>query len=199
MGMPLDADLIAEIRSGNRDAFATLVREHQEWVLSLCISLLRSKAEAEDAAQDIFVKAYKHLASFRAESSFSTWLYRIAYRHCLDLLRSRKRHHEESWDALLERQGEIAHPSQREEAASSIADQETRVALQKALDSLLPDYRLVLTLREVQELSYEEIAGVTNTSLDSVKARLKRARAALQEKARHFWPTPLVQPLGETQ
>ena len=162
------------------------MRIYQAKVLRLCASLLSDAALAEDAAQDIFLKAYQALGSFRGEASFSTWLYRIAANHCKDLLRKRAREKTESWDALVEEQGEplqalLAGPEDDEPA---IAKTEL---VDRVLSHLPPDYRLILTLREVQGLSYQELADTLNCSVDAVKARLRRARQALQEHLRHFF------------
>lgn len=176
-----DADeqrIIRDVLSGRREEFARLVRAHQAKVLSLCLSLLKDPAEAEDAAQEVFLKAYRGLRNFRFDSSFSTWLYRIAYRHGLDILRSRRRRRTQSLDALLEERGEGALPA----APDQTTQADPARSAENLLSSLPPDYRLVLTLREVQGLSYEEIARATDASLDSVKARLRRARESL----RHF-------------
>lgn len=166
-----DVKAVRAVLAGDRDSFAFLVRAHQGKVLSLCLSLLRSSAAAEDAAQDIFLKAYKNLSGFRFDARFSTWIYRISYRHCLDLLKAAKRRREEALDVLPE-------TAAREDTGD--------LAVESLLEGLPADYRLILTFREIQGLSYDEIAAAMGTSLDSVKARLRRARQALQESARHF-------------
>ncbi|HRY29104.1 MAG TPA: RNA polymerase sigma factor [Elusimicrobiota bacterium] len=178
-----DEQIIRAVLNGRREEFAHLVRRHQEKVRSLCLSLMRNATEADDAAQEVFVKAFQALGRFQGRSRFSTWLYRVAYRHCLDLLRSRGRRRTDSLEVLLEERGEGAMPVA---ASSGGAALENREVLEKILSSLPPEYRLILTLREAQGLSYEELAAATGTTLDSVKARLRRARQALEEKARHF-------------
>lgn len=181
---PTDQEIVRRVLSGDREAYALLVRAHQGKVLSLCLSLLRNPSQAEDAAQDIFLKAYKSLPSFRFDAAFSTWLYRISYRHCLDLLKAAKRRREEALESLPE-------PAARPDSDA--------LAVQSLLEGLAPDYRLVLTLREVQGLSYQEICAATGDSLDSVKARLRRAREALQAGARHFQEGAGVQTGGGTR
>lgn len=166
-----DREAVRRVLAGDREAFAPLVRAHQGKVLSLCLSLLRQRASAEDAAQDVFLKAYKNLSAFRFDAAFSTWLYRISYRHCLDLLKAAKRRREEALEFLPE---------------APARPEEDRLAVESLLEGLLPEYRLVLVLREVQGLSYEEISAATGDSMDSVKARLRRAREALQTAGRHF-------------
>jgi RNA polymerase sigma-70 factor (ECF subfamily) len=177
--------VVREALSGDREAFASIVRAHEVRVRSLCLSILRNPAEADDAAQDVFIKAYKNLSSFRFESSLSTWLYRIAHRRCLDILRSGSRRRTEPLDAM---DGEVF----QEKAPPERGDAERILAV------LSPEERLVLTLREVQGLTYEEMAGVLDTTLDGVKGRLKRARKTLRVKARHLFEPAAVQRVKET-
>ena len=180
-----DIVLIQRVLSGDQNAYADLVRAHQARILRLCASLLEDSSLAEDAAQEVFFRAYRKLRTFRGQAAFSTWLYRIAANHCLDLLRRRRRERTESWDALLEGSGEPLH-----ELLTLPRDPTTVVAntelVQRALAQLSPGYRLILTLREVEGLSYQELAGTLRCSLDAVKARLRRARQELLERVRHF-------------
>ena len=150
-------------------AYAELVRTHQAKVLRLCASLL-GESDAEDAAQEIFIKAYRSFDSFRKDAAFSTWLYRIASNHCRDLLRKRARQKTEPLDELPELFLSSGDPRGKTEKAD-LAEQ--------ILLTLSPDERLILTLREVEGLSYQEIAEVLSCSLDAVKGRLKRLREAL--------------------
>ena len=177
--------LVQRILSGDQAAYADLVRAHQARLLRLCASLLGDATLAEDAAQEVFFKAYQALPSFRGRSSVSTWLYRIASNHCLDLLRKRRRERTESWDAFIEASGEQLHEllADSRDPADTVADREL---IQRALAHLPPDYRLILTLREIEGLSYDELAGTLQCSLDAVKARLRRARQELLERLRHF-------------
>ncbi|PIU40412.1 MAG: RNA polymerase subunit sigma-24 [Candidatus Omnitrophica bacterium CG07_land_8_20_14_0_80_50_8] len=180
-----EQDLIHKILSGETEAYTEIVRSYQGKVLGLCTSLLNNASEAEDAAQEIFVKAYQALGSFHGDSKFSTWLYRIAANHCKDLLRKRSRQKTESLDALIERSGDevqnLWEPSFDPRNSAGAAE-----LVKKLLDSLSPDEMLILTLREVQGLSYQEISETLKCSLDAVKSRLRRARETLQEKSRHF-------------
>ncbi len=180
-----ERDLIQKILSGDSETYAEIVRAHQAKVLGLCMSLLGNATQAEDAAQEIFIKAYRSLRSFRGDSVFSTWLYRIAANHCKDLLRKRSREETESLDALIEESGDGIQvsfkPSFDPSAATGTAD-----LLERLLSSLSPEERLILTLREVQGLNYKEISDTLKCSLDAVKARLRRARQTLEQKVRHF-------------
>lgn len=147
--------------------------------------MLSDGAEADDAAQEVFIKAFQSLERFRGDSSFATWIYRIAMNHCLNVLRQKKRRRTESWDALVEREGEKI-----EElfTGRTVKDDEGEYAelLSKLLEHLPEKSREMIVLREVQGLSYQELAGTLGCSLDAVKSRLKRARQELESRLRHF-------------
>lgn len=180
-----DIEIIRKVLSGDRNAYAGIVRKYQDRVLRLCLSLLTNPTRAEEAAQESFIKAYQSLKQFKGRSSFSTWIYRIAYFHCLDSLRKETREKTESWDALLEREGDRIHRLFSVPTGSGSGER-TSELVEQALFHLSEEYRNTLILREVQELSYKEISETMDCSVDSVKARLKRARAELKEKLRHF-------------
>lgn len=182
-----DKVVIQNVLNGDREAYSVLVRRYQASLIRLCHSLLHTAADAQDAAQEIFVKAYLNLGSFKESSAFYTWLYRIAVNHCLSVLRTRKRRGTESLDKLLQSNPEATEAlfAVSETIRSKMAAGELLTAL---LDSLPANYRIVLLLRESEGMSYEEIAAVMGSSLDSVKALLKRARAEITEKMRHFRP-----------
>lgn len=179
-----DSELLKRVVSGDDSAYAELVRRHHGKVFGLCVSMLGNQTQAEDAAQEVFLKAYQSLSRFRGTSSFSTWLYRVASNHCLDLLRKESRQRSESLDALLEAEGD------RIQRMITEPDGERRLEdvdlVERVLKTLPPDYRLILTLREVQGLDYMEIMEAMDCSMDSVKARLRRAREALEESLRHI-------------
>src|SRR3989344_1214542 len=101
----LDLEIIRKVTSGDAAAYQGLVRKYQDKVFRLCVSMLRDSG-AEDAAQEVFIKVYESLSRFRGESAFSTWLYRVASNHCLNILAKRKREKTESLDALMERSAE---------------------------------------------------------------------------------------------
>jgi RNA polymerase sigma-70 factor (ECF subfamily) len=169
-----DLEIIKSVLAGNSDAFAELVQRYQHPIVLLCQKLIPDAALAEDAAQDSFVRAFKELSSFKGQSSFPTWLHRIAVNRCLDLLRKRKRERTDPIDSELEN-------IPTDEPVSD----DRRWALQ-VLSAIDDKEKSLLILREVQGLSYLEMAAVLGCSIDAVKARLKRARKSLQEKARHF-------------
>ena len=187
-----DAKVVERVRGGDTEAYAALIRRYHPKVYQLCYGMLGAADRAEDAAQESFIKAFKRLSQFRGESAFSTWLYRLTSNHCLDLLRAKTRHRTESWDQLLETQGERAEALMRDPERPEGPSDELRDTVKILLAELKPEYRVIITLREYQGLSYQEMADVLHTSLDSVKARLKRARQQLGEKLRHVVDLSIV-------
>lgn len=187
---PSDLDLVRRARAGERAAFGELVRRHQGHVIGLCLTML-GEAEAEDAAQQAFLKAWRSLEGFAGGSAFSTWLYRIASNHCLDLLRQRARARTDSLDELVEREGEGV-ARMLGSAAGPGGALEAKDLAARILGTLPEEQRLALVLCETQGLSYQEIAEVMECSVDSVKARLRRARETLDNNLRHFLAGPGV-------
>lgn len=192
-GLELEKDLVARAREGDVDAFSDLVRRHHARVAGLCASLLDEPSEVDDAVQEVFLKAHRSLGSFKGDARFSTWLYRVAHNHCLDLRRKAARRKTVSLDGLVEAEGEAVSRLFAEPARARDSEEDADLA-RRLLAALPEGYREVLLLRETQGLSYEEIARALDCSLDAVKARLKRARRELQEKLRHFLPSEDVSP-----
>ncbi len=161
------------------------MRRHYPKIFCLCLSLLKDRTFADDAAQEVFLKAYRSLDQFREDSSFLTWIHRIAANRCLDFVRSQARAKEDSLDGMLESPGSdiFKESSGASTIESSLINSDL---VEKIMMRLPAEYRLILVLREVQGLSYQEISQVLECSLDSVKARLYRARLACEEVIRHF-------------
>lgn len=188
-----DYDVILDVLSGNQQAYTAIVQKYQSRIRGYCVMTLRDASLADDAAQEVFIKAYQALERFQGKSSLSTWLYRIAVNHCMDMIRKRTRQKTESWDALLEREGEKMEALLTEtEAQPQQADDEQKELLNKLLASLSEKSRQMLILREVEGLSYQELAQTLNCSQDAVKARLKRTRQELSKLVRHRMKTGSV-------
>lgn len=175
---------------GDRALYAGLVRRYEAKVLGLCVSILMNSSQAEDAAQDVFVKAYERLASFQGTAAFSTWLYRIATNHCLDIKRRQRHQKTTSLDAFVDEEGQekFQFPATNEKM-STVDD---RIFISDVLARLSENARTVLLLREAQGLTYAEMADVLGCTLDAVKARLKRARQEARDKLKHFFPQARV-------
>jgi len=188
-----DRRLVDQARAGDVRAFETLVRRYQRWVFTLALRMLGDRAEAEDMAQEIFLKAHRGLGSFKGASRFSTWLYSIASHHCLNSLEARRRRPgsspgpggatgsretgEDDPPAAVDR---LVDGAPRADAILERADLARIV--QAELKNLTEDHRLILILRDIQGLSYEEIAESLRLELGTVRSRLHRAR--MEMKAR---------------
>lgn len=178
--------LIEKSKKGDGEAFGELISSYQKKVLNLAYRMLGSVSDAEDAAQEIFIKAFRSLYSFNERSAFSTWLYKVATNVCLDILRKRKRQNggamvsinrynadDDEYELPI---GDGA-PSPHEEAQKK----EAMRALKSALDLLSEEQRAVIVMRDINGLSYEEIADIAGCSLGTVKSRINRSRLALRK------------------
>ncbi|MCK6513802.1 sigma-70 family RNA polymerase sigma factor [Myxococcota bacterium] len=188
LGVTSDEELVRRFGSGDRSAFSELVRRYQSRVYSLCFRWLRDPAKAEEVAQDVFIALYKSLADFRGESKLSTWIFRVATNHCKNRLvygNRRREDRHESIDAPVGgdddgpvKQYAIDAPG----PDASINRAEASRLLQAALDALDDDQREIVLLRDVDDLSYEEIAELLQLPKGTVKSRLHRARAELARR-----------------
>jgi RNA polymerase sigma-70 factor (ECF subfamily) len=175
-----DKILVESARRGDRGAFETLVKRYEAKVYHLAYGFVQDPATADDLAQDIFVKIYCNLAKFKFESEFGTWLYRVAVNHIKDHLRKIGRRKEVSLNAFEDSRLGAHDPGPEREAER--LNEERRTAIHKALLTLPPKYSVILTLRDVRGLAYEEIAGVLKISPGTVDSRLHRARRLLRKK-----------------
>ncbi len=179
-----DNEIISNVLSGNKQAYASLVNRYQNYVFTLALRFTKNREDAEEVAQDIFIKAYRSLADFRGASKFSTWLYTIVNNTCITFLR-KKRLQTDS----LDREGvfEVA-DSQESGLRANMAEQKSRVTMvNNAINMLNPDDAEVITLFYKSEQSLEEIAGILGLETNTVKVRLHRARTRLKEKMQHHF------------
>jgi len=187
-----EKEIIRTVIDGDSEAFSELVHAHQARVRLACLVRLGHLEEANDAAQEVFVKAFKALGQFKGDAAFLTWILRIADNHCRDLLRTRSRRRTESLDALLAEKGDAFEGllSRSGSLDDSRAYTPQDLELLGRLFAALPEEdRDILALREVEEMSYEDIAEKLHCSLDAVKGRLKRARQTLTDKCGKFFQT----------
>lgn len=180
-----EPEIIASILAGNTHEFHDLIRPHERSVYIMALSLLHNEADAEDVAQEAFLKAFRNLANFRGESKFSTWLISITLNEARSRLRSKKTIKMESLDEHPEGHGHVSPALLRDwhEIPSEVLErQEFRLLLQQAIADLPLIYREIFLLRDVEELSVDESAEVLGITVASVKVRLHRARIMLQKK-----------------
>lgn len=173
--------LIRQTLAGEKDAFRLLVEQYEKRVFAMAFQIVKSREDAEDIVQESFVKAYLSLAEFRGDGSFYTWLYRIVYNLALDY----KRRISRRGGASVELDETIAHQAnafmgKMDMPGDALDRREQREALKRALNGLSEEHRVAVMLRELDGLSYEEIAEVTGVSRGTVMSRLHYARKKLQ-------------------
>ena len=174
--------LVERVRAGETEAFEDLVRAHEKSVYNLALRMTGNPQDAEDMAQEAFLKAYRSLPDFRGESKFSVWLYRIVSNVCLDHLRRQSRRPTVSLTAADDEGGEDAQWDVPDESFSPerlLERKLTREAVQKGLAQLPEEQRQILLLREIRGLSYEEIGEILALEPGTVKSRIFRARKRL--------------------
>ncbi|HET8924921.1 MAG TPA: sigma-70 family RNA polymerase sigma factor [Candidatus Acidoferrum sp.] len=188
-----EAELIARIVGGEKELFHDLIRPYERMVYLTLFSIVKNETEAEDGAQETVISAYRHLASFRAEAKFSTWLTTIAINEGRKRLRKAKGAAEESIDEQVEGQEGDYTPAPltdwREIPLEALERKELREALQAAVAELPDIYRQVFTLRDLEEFNVEETAQALGLSANVVKVRLHRARLMLQKRLVPFLKT----------
>ena len=183
-----DAALIQSFLYGKKGAFDDLVLRHQDRVFNLCYRFFGDHSEANDMAQEIFIKVYRSMGSFRFESGFSTWLYRIAVNTCRNRLKSMDYRFKKMVGSINGKQNPgmddtvREFPDESHSPASRLEAKERSSLIQQSIDGLSSDKKTVVILRDIEGLSYEEIAGITGFSLGTVKSKLSRARLALRKK-----------------
>jgi RNA polymerase sigma-70 factor, ECF subfamily len=187
-GRDVDRELVDRVLAGDREGFSSLVLRHQKMVLNFMYRMVGERAFAEDLTQEVFLKAYEALPRFRGEAAFPTWLYRIAHNHCLNALKRKGR---EIPVTALAKDPADGNPLTRSPDPAAPADEllerrELHAVVQAKLAELTPEHRAVLVLRDIQGLSYDEIAVALNLEGGTVRSRIHRARMELKEKIRPY-------------
>ena len=199
---PDDRELVGKAQRGDQNAFRALVERYQRRVFQLALGMVKDADEAMDIAQETFVRVHRYLPSFKGDSSFFTWTYRIATNLCLDAARKKSR--SEPVDARDEDEAEIE--AAMDPVSSALAgpqratlNAELRDKLEEALQSLSENHRSILLLREIDGLSYEELARVLGIRKGTVMSRLFHARLKMQKKLREYLGEDAPEDSGETE
>lgn len=186
-----DFELLAKSKRGDEQAFALLVRKYKMAVFNTIYSIIGDAREADDIAQEVFLKVYTRAGSFQRKSSFSTWLYRITVNRCIDELRRRKNRTisletEFAEEEKLKLKDVLA--SKERDITEEWRKKELEAIIQKAINSLPERERIIITLKEIENLSYKEISRIMKISLAKVKIWLFRARQKLKAKLSFLYP-----------
>jgi RNA polymerase sigma-70 factor, ECF subfamily len=179
-----DQQLVRRVQAGDKSAFNLLVLKYQHRVLKLVGRFVNDSAEAEDVAQEAFIKAYRALASFRGDSAFYTWLYRIAINTAKNALVSNRRRPVD-FDLDLQDPEQYDRHARLKDADTPegvLLTEEIRTVVERAMEQLPEDLRTAIVLRELEGLSYEEIAEAMDCPVGTVRSRIFRAREAIDKK-----------------
>lgn len=177
-------EIIERVKRGNRDAFTELMERYQTQVFNIAYGMLSDYEDASDATQEVFIKIYKSIASFKGQSAFTTWVYAICRNVCNDILRKRKKQgisisiygdDEDESAPIKSVKSDAPTPEETVEA-----DERQRL-VREAIASLKTEYREVIVYSDMQQLSYEEIAKILKCPVGTVRSRLNRARTALRK------------------
>ncbi len=190
-----EASIVAELKAGSEDAYSWLIAQFHQPIYSLVYRILDDPADAADTTQEVFIKVYRGIRGFNCESSLKTWIYRIALHEASNRRRWWFRHkgRETSMEAGPE-SAEISHPlclkdtlvDGTESPFDNVFHSEVRAKVESELKNLQEPYRTTVILRDIEELSYEQIAEITETSLGTVKSRLVRGREALKKRLARY-------------
>lgn len=180
---PDDPSLVEALRRGEPDAFERLVLAYQHRVFSIALRVLGNRGDAEEVAQEVFLRVHRSIGRFRGEAKLSTWLYAITSRLCFNRLKSPGRGARQVGEAALDR---IANG--HADPGATLEAGEMEAALHRAIAELDDERRIVVVLRDLHGLAYEEIAAALELPLNTVRSRLHRARMELKERLERFWP-----------
>lgn len=185
-------EIVRRAQDGDRQAFQQLVETYQRKVYGICIGMLKDPDDSMDVSQEVFIKVYRYLEKFNFQSSFYTWLYRITVNKCIDYIRKQKRKREVDYDDGILRDDDVEGdesilPSRLGINPDKVyGRKELRAKMLEALETLSEKHRTILILREVEGLSYEEIADVLQISKGTVMSRLYHARRYFQEAVKEY-------------
>jgi RNA polymerase sigma-70 factor (ECF subfamily) len=191
-----EAAIVAELKAGSEVAFEWLIAQYNQPVYSLVYRMLDDPSDAADTTQEVFIKVFRGIKRFNADSSLKTWIYRIALHEASNHRRWFFRHkaQETSIEPRAEAEDEHAHcikdtlVDDGKSPLENIYDEELKARVEQELRSLAEPYRTTVILRDIEELSYEQIAEVMQTSLGTVKSRLVRGRDALRKRLERYMP-----------
>lgn len=180
-----EEQLIEASLKGDIEAYEQLIKAYEKKIYALCLHLLKDSEEAYDAAQEVCIKIWKQLGSFKGQSKLSTWIYRMTTNQCLDLLRKHKRKTQDISLFIDEEEGKEEKLTEQTEIWKDMShhmeQKELGEVIHQGISELKEDYRVMIVMRDIEAYSYEEIADILEISIGTVKSRLSRARSALKK------------------
>ena len=188
-----DEGWVKAFQEGEKEAFDRLVLKYQDRVFNMCYRFMGDRDDADDVAQETFIRVYRALPRFRGEAAFSSWLYRITVNCCKNKLSSlafRMKRRMLRFKGEDEEGGAVDVANGRGDPGTLMNGEERRLLLQRAIDSLPPDQKALVVMRDIEGMPYEEIAELSGENLGTVKSKLSRARARLREKLTQVFPPP---------
>ena len=171
---------VAAARRGDETAFESLVRLYEKRVMALAMRMCRDPDDAAEAAQEAFLAAWQGLPAFRGEAGFSTWLYRLTSNACVDLLRREGRRRAVAGPSFNDEEARVEVPDTAPSPQETAERRELQAQIREGLQAITPEHRQVLLLREMQQLSYDEIAERLSLDVGTVKSRISRGRKQLR-------------------
>lgn len=172
-----DNQLIDQVLAGNQRLYAEIVNRHKRYAFAIAMRILGNRAEAEEAAQDAFIKAYHHLSGFNREAKFSTWLYRIVFNTAITYKRKQRGQHQSIEKAIV-----TYHP----DGEQTLEKTDKKRFLEQAMNRLTESDKLAITLFYLKEFSLEEISEITGTPANTIKVRIHRARLRLADELKNI-------------
>jgi RNA polymerase sigma factor (sigma-70 family) len=184
-----EQELIERLKQGDEGAFKTIVETWQDMVYNTSLGIVQNAGDAEDIAQEVFVRVYESVGSFKGESKFSTWLYRITVTRSIDFLRKKKR---KKRFGILQSifgnpEGQAPDPPDFHHPGVILANKEKAAVLFKAIEKLPENQKIAFTLHKVEGLSYKEISDIMGTTLAAVESLIHRARLNLQKHLKQYY------------
>ena len=167
---------IERVKAGDKEAFTGLVDSYKDMVYTVCLRMLNSEADAEEAAQDVFIKAYRAIGSYQAKAKFSTWLYRITYNNCISVIRKRVKMID-----LVDDVPESRVDEKEMNGLEHLSAEERSKYLKMAIESLAETDAVIVTLFYYDQLSLDEIAGITGLSSSNIRIKLHRSRKKMYQ------------------
>ena len=186
--MTNETELIEQLKQGDETAFKTIVEQWKDMVYNTILGIVQNETEAEDLSQDVFIKVFEKIGTFKGDSKFSTWLYRIATTTALDHLRSRKRKKRFGFlQSLGGGSDEKEHIPDFHHPGVSLDNKERAAVLFKAIDGLPENQKTAYTLHKLEGLSYREVSEVLNTSVSAVESLMSRANQNLRKQLEEYY------------